>query len=273
MRFDRAGRVRLLELFAALNLAFLSFDVYLAHSVNDFAHRAECIPMPIFRPALLLVPCIVCDIHRPLARWGGAAVGLVSILVGVGGMLLHLEAAFFHEQTLKALVYTAPFSAPLAYVGIGLLLWLNRLEATDADWGRWVVLLAWGGFVGNFALAVLDHAQNGFFFPSEWISVAAAAAATGFLLVFVFLPDRSMLLACGVVLVLEAVVGVLGAWLHLSADLGGPADSFWDNLLYGAPVFAPLLFSNLALLAGLGLWDVAATQTPPPATAETVRAA
>jgi hypothetical protein len=73
------------------------------------------------------------------------------------------------------------------YVGRGWLLILNRLKARGSlEWSLGVVFPAVGGFVGNFALLLLDHAQNGFFHD-------------------------------------------------------------------GAPVFAPLLFTNLALLASLVL--------------------
>ncbi len=30
----------------------------------------------------------------------------------------------------------------------------------------------------------------------------------------------------------------------------------WENFVYGAPVFAPLLFANLAILATIGLWEL-----------------
>jgi len=43
------------------------------------------------------------------------------------GLLLHLDSAFFGEQTLRILVYTAPFVAPLANSGVGLLLILDRM--------------------------------------------------------------------------------------------------------------------------------------------------
>ena len=49
------------EAFAILNLSFLTFDIYLAHSMNQFRNRAEYIPL-IFSataPALLIAgsPC------------------------------------------------------------------------------------------------------------------------------------------------------------------------------------------------------------------------
>ena len=34
-----------LELFVTVNLAFLAFDIYIAHSVNQFRHAAEYIPL------------------------------------------------------------------------------------------------------------------------------------------------------------------------------------------------------------------------------------
>ena len=40
----------LLEIFVLLNLGFLTFDIYLAHSVNGFRQRPEYIPLYIFPP-------------------------------------------------------------------------------------------------------------------------------------------------------------------------------------------------------------------------------
>jgi hypothetical protein len=63
----------------------------------------------------------------------------------------------------------------------------------------------------------------------------------------------------------QVVVGLLGFYLHVAADLRAPAVSLWDRFLYGAPAFAPLLFADLALLAALALWAVARTQRASPA--------
>ncbi len=94
----------------------------------------------------------------------GNFTGWVSVFIGVVGLVLHLKSQFFQEWTLASLVYTAPFAAPLAYTGIGLLLILNRsVDADSREWAEWVVFLALGGFVGNFIFSVTDHAQNGFF--------------------------------------------------------------------------------------------------------------
>jgi hypothetical protein len=49
-------------------------------------------------------------------------------------------------------------------------------------------------------------------------------------------------------------VGLIGFWLHTLANLHGTSPHWLDNFIHGAPAMAPLLFPNLVLLAGLGLW-------------------
>ena len=129
------------------------------------------------------------------------------------------------------------------------------VDARSLEWSRWVILLAAGGFLGNFVLSLADHAQNGFFYPSEWIGVIAAAVAFGFLVAQVAVPDNPALLAMNLALmVVQIVVGLLGFALHARGNLSHQAGSPWDRFVYGAPIFAPLLFADLALLAVLGCW-------------------
>ena len=54
----------------------------------------------------------------------------------------------------------------------------------------------------------------------------------------------------------QVIVGLLGFYLHGVAVLNGPAPDLFDNVVHVAPVLAPLLFANIALLATFGLWDV-----------------
>jgi hypothetical protein len=199
---------------------------------------------------------------RRLARGLGLVVGWGSVAVGIAGVLFHLDSALFEEQTLKNLVYTAPFAAPLAYTGLGFLLLLDRMvDSRTVDWARWVVLLALGGFSGNFVLTLADHAQNGFFQPSEWIGVVASAwAVSSLCAVLVVYDNRPLLWLALAIMAAQAGVGMLGFYLHVMADLRSPAGPLWDRILYGAPPFAPLLFADLAMLAALALWGVARTQ-------------
>ena len=258
MKLSRALRdLRLIvELFALTNLAFLALDIYVAHSMNAFRHAAEWIP---FAFSLAAPVALVAGLMPRRPRGGhliGLAVGWAAVLVGVAGLVFHLNSRFFEAQTLKSLVYTAPFVAPLAYTGIGLLLIMNRTtDPGSEDWSRWVLVLALGGFVGNFVLGLADHAQNGFFDWREWLSVIFAAIGVGFLLTVTFLPpNRRFVQLCAGVMLAEMLIAVVGFVLHSSANLHGPSASMYDNFIFGPPVFAPLLFANLALLALIGLW-------------------
>jgi hypothetical protein len=248
-----------LEAFALVNLGFLAPDIYLAHSTNLFQHAAEYVPFyfSLAAPAVLLLAAVAA--WRGSARgWRalGGAVGWGAVVVGVAGLVLHLGSRFFYEATLASLVYTAPFAAPLAYTGIGLLLLMNRMVDPDsAEWPLWVLLLALGGFVGNFIFSLADHAQNAFFRATEWVPVVASAFAVGFLLVpFIVRVSRSYVTVCAVVMAGQAAVGLLGFYYHTAANLHDPSPGWFDKFVYGAPALAPLLFPNLALLVLIGLW-------------------
>mgnify|MGYP006420661255 CR=1 FL=1 len=85
--------------------------------------------------------------------------GWGSILVGLAGLMWHLESWFFGSVTILGLTDSAPFVAPLSSAGPGFLLLMNRMEEADGpSWEQWVVFLAWGEFGGNFALSLIDHA-------------------------------------------------------------------------------------------------------------------
>ena len=186
-------------------------------------------------------------------------IGWLSVVVGLAGVVLHLDSQFFSERTLKSLTYAAPFAAPLAYAGLGLLLIANRLvDPVTAEWPRWMLLLALGGFMGNFVFSLTDHAANGFFNPFEWIPVVSSACAIGALLVpFVVDVDRSYLRLCAAVLGAQALVGLAGFAFHVASDLHQPGVSLFERILSGAPPMAPLLFPNLVVLGWIALWVLA----------------
>jgi hypothetical protein len=246
------------EVFIFGNLAFLSADVYIAHSSNAFDRKAEWVPVffSLAAPLLLLAVAAFSNAGPRAARALAMVVGWTSLGVGIAGMLFHLQSHFFDEQTIHNLVYTAPFVAPLAYAGLGLLLILDRMADSDSiEWAQWIVFLALGGFVGNFILSLADHAQNGFFNRMEWIPVASSAMAIGFLLVVVLQPANAGLRnSTWALLALQIAVGIAGFLLHLRANLKPGSSRLWDRFVYGAPIFAPLLFANLAILAAIGLW-------------------
>lgn len=248
------------EVFVTLNLLILAADIYIAHSVNNFRKAAEYIPLyfSMIAPAALAIVIGLRWILRLHAPWRdvGYLIGWLSILVGLGGVLYHLESRFFLDRTLSSLTYAAPFAAPLAYTGLGFLLLVDRMvEVRTAEWARWVIALAMGGFFGNFVLSLTDHASNGFFAKTEWIPVISSAFATGFLIVPLLMNvTRRYLDLCLLVMIAQALVGVLGFWFHLQANLIEPGASLFDRLVNGAPPMAPLLFPNLVGLALIGLW-------------------
>ena len=256
---------RALALFALSNVAFLAVDILLAHRMNAFAHPVEWLPVAFSVVATAALVPGAAGSDRTVVQWAERAVGWLSIAVGVSGMIFHLQSHFFAVQTLRSLVYSAPFLAPVSYAGVGLLVLLGRSDDPSVQPGRpgfgaWITVLALGGFFGNFGLSILDHAQNGFFHPTEWIPVGAAALAIGILVVTLARPSPENVRASAVVMVLQALVGIAGFVLHNVASYRGSAPSLLERFVYGAPAFAPLLFADLALLAAIGLWATVAAR-------------
>ena len=253
----------IVELFIFMNVSFLAGDVYVAHSMNGFAHWAEWIPFgySLTAPVLLLiamalsgsvsppvnVPGQSLSSRRRASRLLGMIIGWAAIAVGVMGLVWHLDSQFFADATLKNLVYTAPFAAPLAYTGIGLLIVLNRMVPCDAEeWGRWVVLLAWGGWIGNFVLSLADHAQNAFFNWVEWVPVVASALAIGVLLsAAAEYRNRPFLRLAMGLMAAEIVVALVGWGFHLRAIALSPMNNWWERVVFQRACFRPAVVRQL----------------------------
>jgi hypothetical protein len=248
-----------IEAFTIVNIAFLTFDIYLAHSVNQFRNHAEYLPL-LFSATAPVVLLVAFGQRRRRIVWKilGHMVGWTAIVVGLTGVILHLESSFFYEHTIRSLTYSAPFAAPLAYAGLGFLLLMNRMVDSDSvEWAQWILLFTMGGFFGNFIFSLADHAENGFFFRVEWVPVIASALAVGFLCVPLFTRvSRLFIDISALLLVLEAGIGLWGFILHTMGNLEGPSIHAFDNFIYGAPPMAPLLFPNLMVLGTIGLWQL-----------------
>jgi hypothetical protein len=74
--------------------------------------------------------------------------------------------------------------------------------------------------------------------------------------------SRAFLRLCALLMLLQAAVGLLGFGLHLRADIHGMGPTLLDRIIYGAPIFAPMLFPDLVLLAFIGLWVLYKQMTP-----------
>jgi hypothetical protein len=164
-----------LEAFIIFNFGCVTGDIVLAHGSNHFRNEAEYIPL-VFSPiasVLLLTAFFLRLRFRWQSAWKlfGYAAGWISVVVGAAGVVYHLDSHFFYEHTLRSLTYTAPFAAPLAYMGLGCLTLMNRMISHEArEWSQWVLFFAVGGFFGNFVLTLADHATNAFFHWTEWRS-------------------------------------------------------------------------------------------------------
>ena len=253
------------DAFVTVNLAFMVLDIFLAQSSNQFHDNAEYIPLwfSVFAPPVLVGALFFRIWMSKRHVWNdlGQLVGWVSILIGLGGVIFHLHSQFFYERTLQSLTYAAPFAAPLAYTGLGLLLVMNRMvPSRSVEWAQWLIAMSAGGFAGNFVLCLTDHAVNGFYRPEEWIPVVSAAFATAFLVVPFLVPvTRKYLWLCAVVIAIQIAVGIAGFFFHVAASVGiadlyRPLGGTFQKLITGAPPMAPLLFPNLSLLALYALW-------------------
>ena len=120
-----------IELFVTTNLAILAADIYIAHSVNHFQKAAEYIPLyfSIGAPVVLVVMIGLRWMWKFEAPWRdvGYMVGWLSVLVGLGGVLYHLESRFFLDRTLKSLTYAAPFRRAAGIHWTGIFPSVNRM--------------------------------------------------------------------------------------------------------------------------------------------------
>src|ERR1700682_669693 len=93
----------LLEVFVLVNLAFLSLDIYLAHSVNEFRRAAEYLPLyfSLAAPLVLLLGLLAGEWRAYTAVWRdlGYLVGWLAVGIGLAGVILHLGSRFFYERT------------------------------------------------------------------------------------------------------------------------------------------------------------------------------
>ena len=238
---------QLIFLIVGGNFLFMALDVAIAHSYNKFALLQEWIPLfySILSGMYVIYYSFLVDsnyIQQTLFR----LLLFIGLGIGIIGMYWHWHGATLQEFSLKSLVYAAPLVAPLAYAG-------NAIVAmvSDSVWlykKRVLLLLVSGGFWGNFFLSILDHARNGFFYSKEWAGVFIAALGGiaflwGSLKRTLSKEDQKILL---MVSILEFLTGIAGFIFHLCSF--DQTVSLIDNLLFGVPLFAPLLFSDIAIL-------------------------
>jgi hypothetical protein len=260
-------RDRLILLFVAVNLVFLTVDVAVAHSVNGFVPRYELVPLLV--PPWGILTSLALAFRRTERPWlYGLHTLLMALTVATGvlGFAFHLYAVLGPARRLAWwwLAFGAPVLAPLSYAGVGLVGWVAVMSETPdgrLQFGPWLQLdLRWSktqvlmglvalGFLGATLTSYLDHAQYGYTAP-EWIPVFAGLLAFLYTSAVTLWPDLDPIDARGLLATLlgMVIVGLLGLAFHLSRDLADTGQLTLERLRSWAPILAPLLFTDLGLL-------------------------
>jgi hypothetical protein len=253
----------------------------LAHVLNNTIQPREWIPI-LFGPTagvLLLVAGLIALRNRKMAAWLATAVFLASIIVGVLGAYFHFirgilpSAPLGQRVTLQLLVWAPPFLAPFAFAGIGVLGISAAWEEVPTDSGRlklpfnltvqmpysktraYFFLVSLGTIVALVSSA-LDHARHPWDNLWLWLPLVIGVFATvvsagmGALNRELTAEDRTIYIAAMVLLIL---VGMVGAYFHIQADLTSQSTIVPERFLRGAPFMSPLLFSNMGIVGLLAL--------------------
>ncbi len=276
------SRDQIMLLMAAINLAFLGFDIYLAHDLDRTIKPFEWIPI-IFAPVaavLLLIAGLVAIRNRPLANSIATLVLFSCIVVGGLGSFFHLRYALLvdapagQQISTNVLIWAPPLLGPLTFILIAFLGISAAWVEDPVDSGTLTLLSnrklsmplpktrAYFLMVALFILitvisSVLDHARTGFANPWLWLPTFAgvfAIAVTWAMGVFTHL-ERSDLVAYIFAMLLLVVVGLVGAWLHVNHNLTGQGAVIGERFLRGGPFLAPLLFANMGALGIIVLLD------------------
>ena len=286
--FPKAGRRRLpvsrdqaMLLMAAFNEIMLGLDTLLAHGLNNTILLREWIPI-VFGPTagiLLLVAGLIALRNRKTAAWLATAVFLASIIVGVLGAYFHFvrgvlpTAPMGARVTLNLLVWAPPFLAPFAFAGIGVLgisaawqelptgsgllqLPFNRTVQMPYSKTRAYFFLVSLGTLVALVSSALDHARQPWENPWLWLPLivgvfaTAVSAGMGALNRKLTPEDVTIYITAMVLLIL---VGAVGAYFHIQADLTSQSTIVPKRFLRGAPFMSPLLFSNMGIVGLLAL--------------------
>ncbi len=276
------SRDQLVLVMMAVNLFFLSVDIYLAHSISGTIVPNEWIPIifGLLGAILLVAAGLIALRNRPLATVIATLTLLVSIAVGLLGAYFHwlrgtLPTGPVGERvTLDLLVWAPPIFGPLMYSFVGIFglsaAWIE--EPPDSG-----ILLLLGGqrlqlpysktrayffIIGMAALATvlssaLDHARLNFADPWLWVPtlIGAFGAVAAVVVGALNRPKRADLIIYIIAMLLLIAVGVIGAVLHIFGNLTSQGTVVIERFIRGAPFLAPLLFANVGTLGLIVLLD------------------
>ncbi len=123
-----------------------------------------------------------------------------------------------------------------------------RLRAPITKTQQLLWLVGLGYACATFS-AVLDHARGGFENPIVWLAIVPGVFATVVTVAMALQrePSRGDHLTFFWTQVLMIGIGILGHGMHLSADLTSTGAISIDLMINHAPVFAPMLFADIAI--------------------------
>lgn len=274
------GRDQAMLAYLALNFAFLGLDTFLVHYADLTILPREWVPI-VFGPAAalaLLVAGAIAQRRRLLAATLATFVLTVSIGVGVLGTWFHLLRGIQpfappgDRIGLDLLVWAPPVLGPLMFAVVGILGITAAWPETPAGSGRLrlpggiALQLPYGKTQAYFYVvamaslltlisSVLDHARFGLASAWIWPPIAAGIFATTVAagVGAVREPSRGDRWTYAGAMVALVAVGVVGAWLHYGANLIAGGTIVQERFLRGAPLLAPLLFTNVGVLGLLVL--------------------
>lgn len=263
-------------LVVAFNEIMLGVDTYLAHDANKTILAREWIPI-VFGPVaglLLLLAGVIAWRQRTAAAWLATLVFLASMIVGVMGAYFHFIRGILptappgQQITLSLLIWAPPFLAPFAFAGVGVMglsaAWQEkpvgsgilhlplgiRLPMPYSKTQAYFFLVSLGTLMALIS-SVLDHARHPWTNPWLWVPVIAGVLGTVIAAASGFLPEplarKELLTYLGAMLLLM-LVGCLGAFFHIRANLTSESLIVTERFLRGAPFMSPLLFTNMGMI-------------------------
>lgn len=262
-------RDRLMLLMVAMNMGSTGLDVYLAHSIGTVQNAFMHIPI-LYAPLGVTTAALLGLSPRrpPLLVWAHIAVMLMGITVGIVGFAFHLRTVMLPsgEFIWGGLIFSAPVLAALAFSGIsglgicaaieevspGRYLLPGLLEVSVGLTKRQLYFQFIGfGVTAATISAAIEHAQEGYLSWTMWLPVAAGGLCAGALIGHSLRrePPLGELLAVAGAALLAVPLGILGFAFHASFDAAATGTISLERMVHGAPLFAPLLFADLGMLA------------------------
>jgi hypothetical protein len=275
-------RDQVMLLMLATNEIFLGIDIYIAHEMDGIIKPFEWIPI-LFGPVagvLLLFAGLISLRKRLLANSLATVVFLASLAVGLLGSYFHLHRALLpnapagQQATAGLLVWAPPVLGPLMFCLVAVLGLAAAWVEEPADSGKFLLfkgrilqfpvtkaqvyfIIVGLAILSTVLSSILDHARTGFTNTWLWLPTAAGVFGTVVAVIVGFLrkPAKADLITYLAAMALLAVVGLVGAWLHVERNLSGQGTIILERFFRGAPVLAPLLFADMAALGGIVLLE------------------